>query len=286
MADISQIKLPDNSVYDIKDTVARTVMTGATDSANGAQGQVPAPTTADAEKFLRGDGTWQDGGRPMVILSYGSSTWQDFINAYNNHVIVYCKASSNANPASGSQTRMAFMAYVNADPPTQVEFQYYRSVSSHSNDQQGDQVFIYLLKNTGAWSVTTREASSKIVAGTGLASSYSSGTLTLTANVSPMTGAASDEAGTAGLVPAPAAGDESKYLRGDGTWQTVSAGSTYTAFTGATSIVAGAAGLVPQPLAGDDIKVLCGDGTWVDTATDADIDAIFTANYMAAGQYF
>lgn len=38
-------------------------------------------------------------------------------------------------------------------------------------------------------------------------------------------GATSQTAGTHGLVPAPAAGDESKFLKGDGTWDTVSAGS-------------------------------------------------------------
>ena len=121
----------------------------------------------------------------LVILSYGNSTWQDFINAYNKKVVVYCRASSNANPATGSQTRLAFMAYVNNETnPTQVEFQYVRSISSHSASQQGDQVFVYLLKNTngGTWSVTTREMSTKIVAGTGLSSTYSSGTLTLTAD--------------------------------------------------------------------------------------------------------
>ena len=45
---------------------------------------------------------------------------------------------------------MAFMAYVNSNPPTEVEFQYYRSVSSYSATQQGDQVYIYKLnKSTG-----------------------------------------------------------------------------------------------------------------------------------------
>ena len=34
-------------------------MTGATSSAAGTQGQVPAPSAGDNEKFLRGDGTWQ-----------------------------------------------------------------------------------------------------------------------------------------------------------------------------------------------------------------------------------
>jgi hypothetical protein len=137
-------------------------MSGADSSTDGTSGLVPAPTTADVNKFLSGDGTWKSGGLPMVILSYGNSTWSDFINAYNNNVIVYCRASSNSNPASGSQTRMAFMAYVNnSSSPTEVEFQYYRSVSSHSATQMGDQVFVYKLNNKGTWSVTTREASIK-----------------------------------------------------------------------------------------------------------------------------
>ena len=116
----------------------------------------------------------------MTILSYGNSTWNDFINAYNSNTIVYCRASSNSNPATGSQTRLGFMAYVNnATTPTEVEFQYYRSVSSHSDSQQGDQVFVYKLTSAGTWSVITRNAFTKIVAGTNLSSSYSSGTLTL-----------------------------------------------------------------------------------------------------------
>ena len=121
----------------------------------------------------------------MVVLSYGSSTWQDFLDAYNDNRVVYCRASSNSNPATGSQTRMAFMAYVNnAASPTNVEFQYYRSVSSHSASQQGDQVFVYKLDsaNGGTWTVTVREAYTRIVAGTGMTSSYSGGKLTLNAS--------------------------------------------------------------------------------------------------------
>lgn len=118
----------------------------------------------------------------MTILSYGISTWNDFITAYQANHVVYCRASSNANPASGSQTRMAFMAYVsNATNPTNVEFQYYRSVSSHSASQQGDQVFVYKLTNGNAWSVTTREASVKVNTGSndGIDVSYSGGAVTI-----------------------------------------------------------------------------------------------------------
>lgn len=41
--------------------------------------------------------------------------------------------------------------------------------------------------------------------------------------VTDMVGASSEAAGSAGYVPAPAMGDEGKFLRGDGTWQEVNA---------------------------------------------------------------
>ena len=149
MADgnISSIQLPDGGIYNVKDNTSG---------------------------FITG----------MTILSYGTSTWNDFITAYNANKVVYCRASSNSNPASGSQTRLAFMAYVNnATSPTEVEFQYYRSVSSHSDSQQGDQVFVYKITSAGTWTVTTRNSFTKIVAGGDLSSSYASGTLTISADI-------------------------------------------------------------------------------------------------------
>lgn len=301
----------------------------------------------------------------LVEMSYGeSNAWAKFIAAYQAHCIVYCRASSAANPASGSQTRKAFMAYVNnADNPTQVEFQYYRSVSTHTDSQQGDQVFIYLLTsaNGGTWSVTTRNAFSKVVAGTNMTSTYSNGTITLNATqptvptkTSDLTNDGSD--GTSTYVEAdqlatvatsgsyndlsnkptiPAAQVNSDWNATSGVAQilnkptlatvatsglysdltgtpnipivnnatltvtqngttigtfTANASSnatialtdtTYSAFSGATSSAAGSAGLVPAPAAGDDTKFLAGDGTWqtatagsIDKITNAEIDAI------------
>ena len=161
--DLLGIKLNTTTLTpDVNGYVSIPLMIGATSSANGVAGLVPAPSAGDEDKFLAGDGTFKSGGLPMVILSYGHSTWDDFITAYNNNVIVYSRASSNSNPASGSQTRMAFMAYVNnATTPTEVEFQYYRSISSHNASVMGDQVFVYKLNKTSGWSVTTRDASIK-----------------------------------------------------------------------------------------------------------------------------
>ena len=58
---------------------------------------------------------------------------------------------------------------------------------------------------------------------------------------SPFDGATSSTAGTAGLVPAPLAGDQTKFLAGDGTWQAVQGGSSVTTFylNGAPGVATG-----------------------------------------------
>lgn len=78
-----------------------------------------------------------------------------------------------------------------------------------------------------------------------------------------MTGATSSAAGTHGLVPAPAAGNQAKYLRGDGTWQTPT-NTTYSVFKGATASANGSSGLVPAPNtnAYSGGFFLGADGTW------------------------
>ena len=76
-----------------------------------------------------------------------------------------------------------------------------------------------------------------------------------------MTAATSSTAGKSGMVPAPAAGAQGKYLRGDGTWQTPP-NTTYQPMTAATASAAGTQGLVPAPAAGKQTAFLRGDGTW------------------------
>ena len=195
MADISKIKTLDGTTYDIKDSVGRSSIAHTFNEADSYsandyvyyENQLYKCVTAhtgswNAEHFIEttvGD-ELNSKLTGLTILSYGYSTWDDFMAVYTTNRVVYCRASSNSNPASGSQTRLAFMAYVNnGDNPTNVEFQYYRSVATHTDSQQGDQVYVYKLDKTAGWSVTTRNAFTKVIAGTNLSSSYSNGTITL-----------------------------------------------------------------------------------------------------------
>jgi len=150
------------------------------ESKTAASGGTDVSLCTTGEKY-----TWNNKSDKFVILSYGSSTWQDFIDAYTNNKVVYCRASSAADPSSGSQTRLAFMAYVNdASSPTQVEFQYLRSLNNHTESNQMDEVYVYLLKNNNTWSPTTRKVSPKIIAGTNMTSTFVTGvtpTITLDA---------------------------------------------------------------------------------------------------------
>ena len=73
-------------------------------------------------------------------------------------------------------------------------------------------------------------------------------------------GATSSKDGHAGLVPQPDAGEDTYYLKGDGTWANVN--DNLAKFSGATSSVDGDKGIVPAPEAGEQIKVLSGHGDW------------------------
>lgn len=82
------------------------------------------------------------------------------------------------------------------------------------------------------------------------------------------TGATSSAAGTAGLVPAAQSSEREKFLRGDGTWQEAS-GGTSASYQGATASANGVAGLVPAATSANREKFLRGDGTWQEAASPA-----------------
>ena len=74
--------------------------------------------------------------------------------------------------------------------------------------------------------------------------------------VEEMAGATEETEGAAGIVPAPDAGQQDAFFRGDGIWTNIDE------MTGATVEAAGAAGIVPAPAAGMQDAFLRGDATW------------------------
>lgn len=158
-------------------TGAYSDLTGTPTIPSGVQ-LVPAATSADADKVLTVDAQgipdWavipaQSTG--LFQAEYGTTSYADIVQAINDKKIVYCRLNSGAS-------RMAFLAYIGS---SNVEFQYYRSLSSHSAANMTDEVYVYTVSSSG-WTTTTRKTGAKVVAGTHMSQSYSNDTLTLNAD--------------------------------------------------------------------------------------------------------
>jgi len=115
-------------------------------------------------------------GSGITILSYGTSTWNDFTTAYSNNNVVFCKASiTDSDPSSGTQSRHAVLSYVdNPANPTRAEFLYPKTTNSHDYNHQTDTMIVYTLDSTNGWSCTTRYTSTNIVPRDGIAYTYNS----------------------------------------------------------------------------------------------------------------
>lgn len=85
-----------------------TVMDGATASAAGAAGAVPAPAAGENDEFLRGDGTWQPVPNNMVLQTASSSN--------GNYPILLKETTGTSTTTDGS----IFDANVYVNPSTGV----------------------------------------------------------------------------------------------------------------------------------------------------------------------
>lgn len=131
-------------------------------------GQIIPTKTLTVEAITSG------GSTELFEAVYGTTTYADVQAAVRSKKIVYCRISAS------DPTRMAFLAYIGTN---NFEFQYYRSLSSHNYTNQVDEVYVYKVDSTG-WTTTTRTTGPRVVAGTNMNYTYSSGTLTLNAPAS------------------------------------------------------------------------------------------------------
>lgn len=163
---------------------------GATAGTPGTKGLVPAAAAGDEGKFLAGDGTWQTGGggggggAPIAgkYVAYGSDTGlsDERVLAVEASVL---SLTDSGTPAGNITIGVATNGIANGKLATMAQA-----------------------------TVKGRAAG----AGTGSPSDLTPAEIT--AILDAFVGATGGSAGTKGAVPAPAAGEQTLYLRGDGTW--------------------------------------------------------------------
>jgi hypothetical protein len=200
-------------------------MGAATSSDAGKAGLVPAPSAGAQGKYLRGDGTWQT--PPNTTYAKANTSTLGLV------MIGYAENGKNYPVELDGSGKM----FVNV-PWTDTNTTY--SVVG-ANGTTG------LVKNGSTVTSASGYTACPIVSGV----PYYKDTNTTYANMKAATASA---AGAAGLVPAPAAGKQTSFLRGDGTW-VVPTNTTY----GLASTSAN--GLLRQ-LNGSTSNFMRGDGTW------------------------
>lgn len=81
-----------------------TVMTGSDTVTNGTSGLVPAPKIADADKFLKGDGTWSSASASTIEVT-GINKWStDPVEYFNSIYSSTTIATSENNDTIGLMT--------------------------------------------------------------------------------------------------------------------------------------------------------------------------------------
>lgn len=200
-------------------------MGAATSSTAGKAGLVPAPAAGKQASFLRGDGTW--------VVPTNTTYAKANTSTLGLVMIGYAENGKNYPVELDGSGKM----FVNV-PWTDTNTTY--SVVG-ANGTTG------LVKNGSTVTSASGYTACPIVSGV----PYYKDTNTTYANMKAATASA---AGAAGLVPAPAAGKQASFLRGDGTW-VVPTNTTY----GLASTTAN--GLLKQ-LNGSTSSFMRGDGTW------------------------
>ena len=276
------------------DTNTWTAFKGASTSAAGTAGYVPAPTAGAANRYFRSDGTWTVPPDTNTNTTYTLTKSDSTITLKGSDGSETSVTDANTTYSLSSfgvtatAAELNYMDGVTSNVQTQLNG---KAASSHTHSNATTSAAGFLPK-LGGGTTNFLRADGTWAKPPDTNTTYSN-----------MTGATSSDAGKAGLVPAPAAGAATRYLRSDGTWQvppdtnttyTLSSfGITATAtelnyMDGVTSNVqtqlngkaasshshstatTSAAGFLRQ-LNGSTSNFLRGDGTWATpTATIAD----------------
>lgn len=223
------------------------VFTGATAQSGGTYGLVPGPRQGDQNKVLSGSGGWveqQDttytAGTGLNLngteFSVDTTTIAEKSDIPTTAAEVHAlpdttKYGATLTLAIDSSTYVVTATLKDQDGNTlgtaqTIDLPLESVVVSGSYDSQTKEVVLTLQSgSTIRFSVADLVSGLQetLIAGTNIQIAADGKTISATdTTYSDFTGATSLAAGTAGLVPAPAAGDDTKFLSGNGLWTTVS----------------------------------------------------------------
>ena len=230
-------------------------MTGATASTDGKGGLVPTPIAGQQASYLRGDGTWAVPANTTYSAGDGISlSGTKFSNSGVRSIASGTTANTLTVDTNGTSKTITIDNVANATKATQdsrgqtIKSTYIKGLSVNGKTityTKGDDTTGTITTQDTTYGAATSSVFGLVKTGSNITNS--SGTISLTKDnvvsalgyTPPTTnttysvfGAASaSAAGSNGLVPAPAAGKQTSFLRGDGTW-VVPTNTTYSAGEG------------------------------------------------------
>ena len=243
---------------------------GATSSAAGSAGLVPAPAAGASTRYLRSDGTWQ----------VPPNTTYGVVNADSNGLMtpaMFNKLNSIAEDA----TKVTIDSALSSTSTNPVQNKVINSaLAGKANTSHGTHV---------SFSNTAPVANGTASAGSASTVARSDHRHPLQTSVSGSAGSATNDSegqniSTTYIKGLSVSGKVITYTKGDGSTGTITTqdtNTTYSNFKAATTSAAGSAGLVPAPAAGAANRYLRSDGTW---AVPPDTNTTYnTGNATTAG---
>ena len=194
-----------------------TTMTGATTDADGTGGLVPAPAKGAQNRFLRADGTWvappESGGGNAGALS---ACFAYALCADAGSVAAKTATIQNDPNWELKVGSVVAVKYSHANGASQ------KNITLNINDTGAKQIF-YLYNPIGNYvghdnAIGRFNGEIVVYMYDGTYWAYVGHGEDRNSTYSVITGATDSADGTSGLVPRPKPGDNTKFLRGDGTW--------------------------------------------------------------------
>ena len=270
-------------------------MSGATTSAAGKAGLVPAPSAGAATRYLRSDGTWSIPPDTNTTYSAATTSAAGLMSAADKVKLNGIATGAQVNTITGIKGN-AESTYrtgnVNLTPSEigAAASSHTHTIANVTNLQAELNSKAETLSDLGVTATAADINKLDGVTATTAELNYVDGVTSsiqtqLNNKASSSHAHSTATTSAAGFLPT-LGGGTTNFLRADGTWaKPPDTNTTYSNMSGATTSAAGKAGLVPAPSAGAATRYLRSDGTWSippDTNTTYSAATTSAAGLMSA----